>query len=108
MKDIEAEIQKLEELKTTVRPKTAFGESNVEAIEAQIDTLRNALEEDDVYDRLDAGDFDERQKDSALEAIEWRDTESNDEPPSKGWEPLVTNRAAGSATQTTKEPHVPD
>lgn len=86
--DIQTEITKLEELKDKVPAKTGFGESNIEAIEAQIEALRENLEEDDVEDRYDAGDFTERQRDNALEAIGWRN-EDEDDSPSKGWEHLV-------------------
>ena len=92
-KEIKAEIKALKELKSKVRPFTAFGDDNQLSIGVQIETLEQNLSENDIFDRGDEelqGDsaWPERAVDAAREAAIWADGQSN-EKPSDGWKPLV-------------------
>jgi hypothetical protein len=91
---IRDEIAKLRQLKKQVPSHTAFGDSNTEAIDAQIEVLEEDLDEDEIYARSQNDDDDvegawsDRIRDMAIEVRNWLDGQS-DEPPSKGWEQLV-------------------
>lgn len=96
-REITAEISRLEEIRPVVRPYSMFGDDHKEAIDAQIEVLKDDISEDDIYERSHNGDEDdetnedkwpENVKDSALEARRWLDGDEK-EPPSKGWEPLI-------------------
>lgn len=65
--EIDAEIKKLETLRTQVPPRTYFGDSNLDAIDAQIKVLRERMDEMQVYDF----GWDERTESSAREAAGW-------------------------------------
>ena len=90
-----AEILALQTMKPSVREFTMFGDSNHEAIEAQIDTLHGSMSMDDVYDRFgeeafeDEVEFNQSNLDAALSAQQWLSEES-EESPSAGWSTLVS------------------
>ena len=87
---INAEADLLEKMKPNVRKFTAFGDNNHLAIEAQIRVLREGLDEGDIYDLQEDGEFEERDVDVALDAQRWAAGEE-DEAPSDGWKPLLVN-----------------
>ncbi len=84
---IQAEIKKLQEMKPKVRRRTAFGDDNHAAIDADIAVLKDDLDLDDIYD---AYEDNQHSVDSAMYAREWLDG-NEDEPPSgpDGWGGLV-------------------
>lgn len=89
--EIDAEIQALEELKGAIPEKNFFGDSNVAAIEADIDVLDGRLTDDDVYDKYGDNDY---VMDSALGAASWLAGEydsgdPNVTKPSENWSCLV-------------------
>lgn len=89
--EVQVEVGKLIALKPKVRNFTFFGDNNRNAIQAQIDVLKDGMDEGDIYDMgsEDAdGEWTQHEVDSALEARRWLD-EEEDEAPSVGWEPLV-------------------
>lgn len=92
---INTEITTLREMKPNVREYTAFGDSNHDAIEAQVDVLREHMSTDDVYDRFgedafeDEDEFCQSDLDAALSAQQWLCGES-EEAPSAGWSSLVS------------------
>ena len=93
--EVQQEIEKLQEMKPKVRPYTAFGDNNRNAIQAQIDALMEEMDDGDVYDKLgteedefDDGEWTQHEVDTALQAIQWRDGDA-EESPSEGWEPLI-------------------
>lgn len=85
--EIDAEVAKLREMKPKVRSRTAFGDSNWEAIDAQIEVLEGRRDETWIWDEFPDGIEDNR-FDAAQDALRWREGQS-DEPPSKGWDPLT-------------------
>lgn len=91
--EVKAEIEKLREMKPTVRQFSMFGDDHHKSIDAQIKVLERGFDEDDVYDR-----YDDRtnSQDSALEAAWWRSGDENyveDGPPSDQWKGLVVKPA---------------
>lgn len=86
-KQIAAEVEKLKKMKPTVLKKNYFGDSHHDAIDAQIEVLTSDMDDQDVYDRLDDGDYKQHVADAALEVIAWRD--EDEEAPSETWKELV-------------------
>lgn len=90
---IQKEIKRLEEIKPRVRHFSMFGDDNHARIQAQIDTLKEGLTEDQIYDRWDGED--EQSPDlvsEALSARAWADTgETSDGELDlvSAWEPLT-------------------
>lgn len=71
---INAEIAALLALKPTVRERTAFGDDNHAAIDAQLAVLRKRMGSAEVhsaYGDEDSGDFDQHTFDAALSACDW-------------------------------------
>jgi hypothetical protein len=98
--EITAEIQALRDIKPRVRRSGAFGNNNHHAIEAQIEVLTRNLDNDDIWDKSSSEDdeddedaieaeWSDHERDSALEAMHWRDG-STDDVPSVSWEELAT------------------
>lgn len=87
--EVQAEIEALRAIaaKPTFRKTTLFGDSNTEAIEAQIDVLEDGLSEEDVSDLEESGDLTEHAATSARDASLWLYGE-NDDRPSAEWEGL--------------------
>lgn len=85
--EIETEIEVLRSQRERVRRYTAFGDDNFRAIDVQIEALEGRFEEEDVYDRVDEAEYDDREKDCALEAVQWM-SGAESERPSNGWVPL--------------------
>lgn len=84
--EIDAEIEKLKEMKPKVRQFGVFGNDNHAAIEAQIKVLARRLSEDEAEDKyVEAPDA---SRDSAVEAARWIGGEAEDGSPSEGWAPL--------------------
>lgn len=87
--EIEKEIKVLQGYVDRVRPTSAFGDDNVEAIETQIRVLDELLTDDDVYDLFEVEEeISEYAKNCGLDAVAWLEGD-NDEPPSKDWEGLL-------------------
>lgn len=97
---VNAEIARLVKMKSRVRQRTAFGDDNHDAIDAQILVLTNRADNDEVYDRFGPS-HDDKGKESfeftdscdhklqaALEALMWLEGETK-EAPSKGWKELM-------------------
>jgi hypothetical protein len=88
--EVKAEIAKLREMKPTVRHHTAFGGDNWAAIDAQIKVLEEGMDADKIWDEWPDDERDMHERDSALEALAWKDgEETEDETPSAGWQSLV-------------------
>lgn len=85
---ITKEIAKLEKMKPTVRSHSGFGDDHHAAIDAQIEVLREALDEDEIYVRWQGEE--NHARNNALLAMGWRDGDYGDgEAPSEGWKQLV-------------------
>lgn len=82
--EIAEEVAKLQDLRTKVPPKTAFGDSNHAAIDAQIEVLNRDMSDNAIYRKWED---DERVVSNAQEARAWLDGDAA--PPSKEWEPLA-------------------
>lgn len=78
--EISKEIDALLDLKDKVRPTSMFGDDNRAAIEAQIDILQGNVAEDEIYDV-----FDDHAADSANEAVQWLNGESESDTLSEDW-----------------------
>jgi hypothetical protein len=89
LKKIQAEIAALEELQPKIRPTTAFGDSNTDAVAAQIEVLEKRMDDDDVADKEDSGDWNQFVASSARDAVLWLEGQSEEETLSSGWESLV-------------------
>ena len=89
-KQIQAEIDKLEDIKPTVLRTSFFGDNYHDAIDAQIEVLENDMDDDDIYNNQDSEEWAQNVVDAALEARQWRDDESEkDFVPSESWKELV-------------------
>ena len=90
-RQIQAEIDKLLDMKPTVLRANFFGDSHHDAIDAQIEVLEDiSIDEDDIYNKLDDEEWAQNVVDAALEAHAWReDGEEKDFVPSESWKELV-------------------
>lgn len=92
-KQVEDEVKKLKELKPKIIPRTFFGDSNTDAIQAQIDVLEMKWDEDDIYNHFSEGESDMHERNAALSALEWMNTGKTEDgealSPSDGWKELV-------------------
>jgi hypothetical protein len=84
-KEINEEIEKLEALSLKVVPMTSFGDSNIKKLRAAIDALKDRMSEDQAYDLEANEEWEERERENAIEAIEWMNGESNDPVSESGW-----------------------
>lgn len=87
---ISAEIAALVALKPKVRQRTAFGDDNHAAIDAQLAVLRERMSSDDVYSAYgDEGmdEFDQHTFDAALSACDWMTgmLASGEDSPAASW-----------------------
>lgn len=105
-KQIEAEIKKLTQIKSNVRKTSVFGDNHHDAIDAQIEVLRDRLTEDDVYDRfpsvedleekaihgeeVDEEGYPDNVRSEAVEAARWLAGESEYKKLSDNWKELIT------------------
>ena len=90
-RQIQAEIDKIQDMKPTVIRASFFGDNHHDAIDAQIEVLEDELiDDDDIYNNLDDGTWAQNVVDAALEARQWRDDEEEkDFVPSESWKELV-------------------
>jgi hypothetical protein len=91
---IQDQISKLQDMKPNVRKTSSFGDNHHDAIDAQVDVLRNKLTLSKVeqhYAVDDTNEDDERSEsvyEAAVEANEWL-FERTDVLPSDGWKELL-------------------
>lgn len=84
-KQIQDEINKLENIKPTTRMFSVFGDNHHNSIDAQIKTLRENMSEQDIYDEWEALCCDNEMDyaknrsliDGALAARDWLDGKTN-------------------------------
>ena len=81
-KAIDAEISKLKRMKPYVQQFSIFGDDNHEKIDAQIEVLREDLDQDDIDERRGKKGTDPRR--IAEGVMHWRDGTGEEEPPSEG------------------------
>lgn len=89
--EVQAEILALKGQLTRVRRFTFFGDDNQAAINAQIRTLEEGLDENDIYEYFGDPDGMEvvYEEQAALDAYNWLwETDDELEAPSVGWETL--------------------
>lgn len=94
-KQIDAEVEKLKEMRSKIPPRNFFGENNLLKIDAEIEALEKRMDEQQVYDRFGADETADEFQESDLEpqhsaiyAIQWMNGEEK-ESPSDGWKPLI-------------------
>jgi hypothetical protein len=83
-KQIDAEIKKLEVVKSKVPSRTAFGDDNHAAIDAQIKVLTDSMDDGEIWDAWPEDEDDMHVRTAAQDAQKWRDDDDGDAP-SKGW-----------------------
>lgn len=88
--EIKKEVKTLKDYRERVRPLTAFGDSNKDAISVQVQVLEENMSEDDIWDTWDA-DLDERLVACATEAFEWL-IGRRKEKPSLDWKSLLKSK----------------
>lgn len=89
--EINEEVIKLKGLKERVIPTTLFGDSNTDAIQAQIDVLEQGWDEDLVRSKFLFED-ETYVRNAALDAVSWRDagvTQEGEEQLAEGWEGIL-------------------
>jgi hypothetical protein len=86
-KAVKAEIALLEKMTPHVQQFSMFGDDNHEKIDAQIEVLRDDLDQDDIDERWEVGEGGRGMelRMSAEGAMNWRDGENDEEAPSAGW-----------------------
>lgn len=87
--EIDAEVAALEAVKPRVRRYSIFRDDNHAAIDAQIEVLCDALDDEDIDDNQDSGKWDEHVYASARDALNWKKGEAEDGSPSSGWEAIA-------------------
>lgn len=92
--EITEEIAKLQDLRTKIPPKTAFGDSNSKAIDAQIEVLNRDMSKSAIYRKWKD---DEHVLLNTQGARAWLDGDA--EPPSEEWERLAGVNVAPIAYQ---------
>lgn len=92
---IDAEIVKLRTMKPTIRERSIFGESNHDAIDAQIRVLEEDMTDDEVYEEWEnPDDYEENRHviDAALGASQWLAGDGENDTLSEEWEILVEKK----------------
>lgn len=87
--EVAHEIATLSAMKPNVRQITAFGDDNHEAIDLQIDVLRELTDRECLDEDLDEGEIDDNAYSAAQCALDWLDGDTDDTP-SSIWKPLLT------------------
>lgn len=84
---IEQEIEALVKMKPTVLRRSGFGDDHHAAIEAQIEVLRERMDQDDVDDNY--ADAEDNVRSSVQDAFAWLQGEHESEALTDDWESLV-------------------
>lgn len=85
--EIIAEAKILDTIKPKVPQHSAFGEDNRAAIDAQIKVLEGRMDLNDIYQKEDDMEWGRHEVESAREALDWMEGDSEDKP-SDGWMPI--------------------
>ncbi len=75
-KEIEKQIEEIKKAKTTTPARSAFGDDNHAAMDAQIEVLTKGMDADDVYAKWEDGDNYDKNRNlihAAESAVEWLD-----------------------------------
>lgn len=98
-KEVKAEVAKLKEMKPFVRQFTAFGDSNHDKMDCEIQALEEDMDEDQTYDEWPEDEADMEKRSAAQYAINWREGDE-EESPSEGWKMLDSrNQKADKKTK---------
>jgi len=84
-KEIQTEIKALKAVRPKVRPYSAFGDNNLEQLDAQVDVLENNLDNNEIYNKYDRSQYSEETVSAALDARQWIDGESEVESLAEGY-----------------------
>ncbi len=82
---IDEMIVRLEEVHKVVIQYSIFGDDNLVSIEAMIEVLRNNLDDEDIYQREEDGDWSESNAGHARDARNWLDGQSDEVDLADGW-----------------------
>lgn len=86
--EISAELEELTNLRGRLRD-SYFGDSNNDALEAQISTLLGQISSDDIDDLEESGEMSTYEADAARDAITWLEGDSDEESLADEWLPLA-------------------
>jgi hypothetical protein len=84
--EIQAEIEGLKALRPRLKPTTAFGDSNLDALDAQVRVLEEDMTHDEIWDEWPELDGDMHVRSSAEEARQWLEGELETETLVETWE----------------------
>lgn len=84
--EVLAEIEALKAIKPKVRPTNHFGDSNTEAIEAQLQVIAFDYKDRAIENRYGHKDY---IRSAAFDARNWMDGEDLDVAPSESWKELI-------------------
>ena len=79
-KQIDAEIKKLAAVKSKVPERTAFGDYNHAAIDAQIQVLKDSMDDGEIWGAWPEDESDMHVRTAAQDAQQWRDDDEGDAP----------------------------
>ncbi len=87
-KEIDAQIQRLKDVRPKVRPFSFFGTDNLECLDAMVRVLEQDMDSDDIWDRWDRDEEDFDVRSNADGALKWREGESEEDDLAQGF-PLL-------------------
>lgn len=85
--EIEQEVAALEKMKPNILRESKFGEDHHAAIEAQLEVLRERMDEDDVDENY--GDAEDNIRSAAQDAANWLTGDHESEHLTSDWESLL-------------------
>lgn len=83
--EIKQQIAKLKEIRPKVRPYTAFGDSNLVKLDAQVKVLEENMDSDDIWDEWPEEEADMDIRMTAEEAANWLVGESEHDDLAEDW-----------------------
>jgi hypothetical protein len=105
--EIQSEVAKLRDLLPRVRRRSAFGDDNREAIQAQIDVLTGLMDLDAVdaaWGDSTADEYSDSLHQNAIDAFDWYSGLSDEPAPSEGWQVLACDGRQSSVNTETAAP----
>lgn len=86
--EIDKQIEALKAIRPKVKPYSAFGDNNLDKLDAQLKVLEEDMDSDEVWDEWPEEEADSEVRMSADDAVSWRDGESDIDDLAEDW-PLI-------------------
>ena len=83
--DIKVQIERLKAIRPDVRPTSAFGDSNLDKLDAQVKVLEEDMDSGDIWDEWPEEESDMETRMAADDARNWLDDESDIEDLATDW-----------------------